>query len=171
MKFKLLLIAIMLPSICMCQTRSIDTLTNQVKYEKVFIIKGSKDELYGKLKTWIANSFNNYKSVVEHTDKETGQIFIKGNFKVFSAIKMNNRPDSIFSNVNFEGRLYAKDDRCKFIVTNLKSREITISKENIANKGDVGYFTQSILQKSGEIIDAMFIDIEKYMNSKSESQF
>ncbi|WP_121665610.1 DUF4468 domain-containing protein [Mesonia aquimarina] len=69
MKKLLLILPILLLFSCYTQkTSNIDSL------EKSFEVKGSKNELYVKANNWMVENFNDAESVIQFSDKETGNI-------------------------------------------------------------------------------------------------
>ena len=74
----ILLIALLAISLNSIGQIELPTKGGNVFYESIDSCKCSKAEAYLKAKAWIANTFNNAKSVIQVDDKEAGTIIAKG---------------------------------------------------------------------------------------------
>lgn len=72
---KLLFIFLMIPISCFSQSDS-----TEFQFVKIDSVNYSKDELFLKAETWLANSFVSSKSVIQMKDKDAGKIICKGVF-------------------------------------------------------------------------------------------
>lgn len=79
-------------------------------YEEVVEVENSKDVLFKNAQTWVANTFGNYKSVVQFEDKEAGKIVLKGK------LPLNIKSDSYteYSYANFTMSIECKNDRYRY---------------------------------------------------------
>lgn len=85
-----------------------------LSYSGVIEVAGvSKDELYTRAKAWLNESFNSVKDVTQHSDKEAGEIFIKGIMPLTARYKyFGNQKDDISS--KFMLNLWFKDGKYKY---------------------------------------------------------
>src|SRR5687768_17512761 len=60
------------------QEYKIDSLSKMLKYEIVFEQNGNKDELFKRANNWVSQNFKKSPAVIDLTDKENGQLFVKG---------------------------------------------------------------------------------------------
>lgn len=54
--------------------------TDRIEFSEIVeAVSLSKDQLFSNAQTWIANTFGDYKNVIQFEDKETGKLILKGN--------------------------------------------------------------------------------------------
>lgn len=79
---KILLVLLLAPVISYCQGE-FPVKEGKVIYELIDSSTNfNSEDLYGRSKFWIANTFKNSKQVIQIDDKENGQIMGKGNFEI-----------------------------------------------------------------------------------------
>lgn len=81
---KLLIILVVLPVFAFGQSDvKFPVIDNKINYTAVVKVDSvSKDELYNRALSWIANTFKNSRYVVQMSDREAGEILGKGTFQV-----------------------------------------------------------------------------------------
>src|ERR1700712_2029549 len=142
MKYCLLLLLLVAPCLCFAQSVMdsihIDSVTKQVIYEGVVEVPGAKDDLYNRAKSWFANASQNTKYVIQAQDKETGTLAGKGNFeyRFNSFMQGNKKKDQFYATTNKAGftiKLFVKDNKYKYVITNLVIEELFGSETKIEN--------------------------------------
>lgn len=83
------------------------------KVEKVYEVSGSKSELYNKSLDWVAQTFNDSKSVIQVKDADRGRIIGKGVTNISIMGGMSQRP------YGFTMQIDTKDNKARIQFTNL----------------------------------------------------
>lgn len=112
------------------QTRLSDSFPyedGEIIYTKITQVDSiGKDELFNRAKRWIADSFNSAKDVIQHENKENGEIICKGFFTT------NWQINSMYSqevNVWHTLRIQLKDNRTKVELYDIRLKYVVDLKE------------------------------------------
>ena len=125
--------------------------------EKVFKLEGqNKSDLYVKANQWMVNSFNNAKSVIQFSDKESGTITGKYMLGKLTASDRFNPGTEAYAIVNIQ----VKDGASK----------VTITPESFKYYKGNPYSLYSE-EKAIKDINALFDSFEKYMNTKNNNDW
>lgn len=124
---KSLFILLLFPCISHAQT-ILDSLTvndeGSVYFEKVFEVKGTKDELYSKGKLWLSQMVHDLNAALVNDDKPNGTLVIKTNMDVaYVTQRTKNKGvelNPFTSTIYFTLKLYFKDDKAKILVDNIQ---------------------------------------------------
>jgi hypothetical protein len=87
----------------------------KVFYEVVDTCSLTKEQLYNKTKLWLANTFNDSKSVIEVDDKENGEIVGKGNFDFTCKYSLVNVNSTCFFTIKID----VKDNKYRLQLYNV----------------------------------------------------
>lgn len=129
----------------------------EFKFTSVDSVKGSKEELFVKSKTWLTKTFNSAKSVIQVEDKEAGRIIAQG---VMKTPHQNMIGYGGTDNANFTLTIDCKDGKYRCVLsdfshpyggsyTNKKPATIMI------NKSGWNHIKEYTKQKSEEIISSL----------------
>lgn len=118
------------------QKLPIDEETQKVTFIDVSEVSGvSQDEIYSKVKTWIASNFRSSKSVIDLDDREGGKIIIKGNIDVGDVKDVMTTFDGGY--YNFVMTILMKDGKYKVSATNFFHNKAIDSKPTIIGCGEI----------------------------------
>jgi hypothetical protein len=95
--------------------------TSEIKYQKVFEIKGTQKALHGTALKYIGEFYKSAKSVIDINDSENGLILVKGTFvrqysRYYRKAQMMSMTLETDHNLMFE----IKDNRIRITIDNLK---------------------------------------------------
>lgn len=107
-----------------------------IRYSEVVTVDSSlsKDVLFNTARRWFANNFGDSKSVLEVSDKATGEMLGKGLFKYHSSIFFANSATSGW--IRYTLRLVLKDGRYKIEMDNFE-HEANPGNPNPRNLGTI----------------------------------
>ena len=132
MRYYLLLLLFVAPSLCFAQSVAdsihTDSVTKQVIYEGVAEVPGAKDDLYNRAKTWFADASRKVSYVVETQDKEAGTLAGRGAFEyTFNSLMQGKKKNQFYATTNkaaFTIKVFVKDNKYKYIITDLVIEEL-----------------------------------------------
>jgi hypothetical protein len=159
----------------------IDTSSGKISFEKVYELPGvSKDEIYARIKIWIAEIYNSSTSVINMDDKEAGIIKVKGvnvKNKVENGLKFNQY-------THYDLCLYVKDYKYKGVLDNLGFQtDVSGNLDHITPLEMPMFFTKDSEQMKyyeyrknwGDeikaMVDGLFTSLSRQMKGKSKMDF
>lgn len=103
----------------------LDPETGRAKFEKVFEVVGTKEELFSKAKLWVVEMFVSAKDVIQAEDKNEGFITGKGiltyTYQYYynrkKGIEPEKKPNE--SKANFSFKIFLKDNKVKVIIADV----------------------------------------------------
>jgi hypothetical protein len=179
-----------------CVAQSIDSLTDNFKYDTVIVVKGNQNELFTKSKIWFTSSFKSAKDVLQTEDKNEGFIIGKGNlvyqYDLYTVKKKEIKKfDETWTNrLYFTIKIYSKNDKARVIIEDIiiggaagieslnrpltylyyKSVPTLLASENLKDKAS-GMTAQGELAGIESALRSMIGSLIKSLNSKSETDF
>lgn len=130
MKAVIFILLIILPFVSLGQSYQIDSTTTQAKYESIVDLPGTKAEIFSKGFDWVTNTYNNPSSVINQSDKESGQLFVTGSFLNKSYFKEGLNQE-VESKVKYDRRFYIKDDKYKILITKISFDGFLLDKSTL----------------------------------------
>lgn len=133
----------------------------KVTYEVIDSVQGTKNEIYGRAKLWLATAFKDAKEVIQADDKDAGEIVGKGSFR-FSY--------SYFGTVEclarFTLKISARDQKYRAIITDIlveqgKMRVQTPIEEQ--NDKPTKSYNKKILENVEKNVTSLLEDLQKKM--------
>lgn len=91
----------------------VDDATGKITYSEVIDCELDKDRLYLDARTWITNTFGNYKQVVQLEDKDAGKLIVKGSSTLKEII---DEQQFIYS---YTISLDCRDNKYRYILTDI----------------------------------------------------
>ena len=122
----------------------------ELVYQKVLEVDGSKEELFTKCAEWIALTFRSAKAVIEHQDEEQGKIIGNG------IVEVNYGLGPV--NTRFTLIIETKDNRIRATAENMHT-EMTISGQFMSNPLSFGLQ----MRKFSAQADILLSDLEEYL--------
>lgn len=109
-------------SSCISQRYSHDAnYPNPFEFQKVDTIDGTKDQLFVKANEWVAQSFNDAKSVIQMHDKEAGKIIAKGVMQSTSSMGAMIGSGTYY--ISYTLSITTKDGRYKIVLSDFRLTE------------------------------------------------
>jgi hypothetical protein len=91
-----------------------------ISFIEIVQVEGaSKEQLFQRARVWFAENFKDSKSVLQISDKETGELFAKGSFTSHYKFRMTNRDWTNRGVYYFTLRVIVKDGRYKYSLTDI----------------------------------------------------
>lgn len=170
MKRLIVLVLFVVPFLSFGQSYTVDSVTNLVKYEKIFELNGSKDKLFEKALNWVGDNFKS-NDVVYLKEKELGQLGVTGTFLNKSYFEGGSN-NSAETNVKFDCRFYLKDNKYKVVITKIVFDKFLFNKSLLITlKERPENFLNNAIAKADEYFVKYLADISQYMNAKGASDF
>ena len=139
----------------------------KVFYEYVDTCNLTKEQLYNKTKLWLANTFNDSKSVIEVDDKDAGQIVGKGNFNITYTYLMTTVTTTIFFTIKID----IKDDKYRLQLYNFLIKATSGERLPLEDWNNGKYKAQAkrLLPPVDENVKHLFNDYKSSINENEES--
>lgn len=127
-----------IPQISYSQVKGYEISGNSIQFDGVIKTDTTMDakKLYSMAIEWFATSFNNSKAVLQMQDKEAGIIVGKSVFSIES--KGNVLMSSTYHNVDYTIKLYFKDGRFKYELSDFTNEGYGIIKDGEITKAPWG---------------------------------
>lgn len=149
-----------------------------ISYSGIVKINGTTLQLYQKAKTWLNNTFNDSKEVIQIDDKELGQISIRAIMPVnctYHALGTRTYKNDI----DFQLAIYIKEGKYKYVFSNYSCSEMqwgfTSSIDAPPHRTMGKKLANEVWTSTKEGIDsrtnALIESLKDFMNKKVDSDF
>lgn len=147
----------------------IDSISGKITYTEVVFLDSSakKEVLFSRGQDWFSKAFKSYKHVIQIEDKDLGKIYGKSIVTVYVKYMGVESPN----NINYAIRLFFRDGRYKYEITDFITTESLPCEEMINNKTKYPMVSMektqqwfdSELTQMDNYIKALIEDLKKYM--------
>ncbi|HRO47671.1 DUF4468 domain-containing protein [Agriterribacter sp.] len=185
---KIMLMVMLMPVLLWGQSIPFNPETKEIVYDSVYEISGTKDELYTKAKSWVAESFKSSAVPINTDDRQAGVIICNGSVEfIFQLAKGKKaRKSDAIGEANFVLKILLKDNKYKVVVTDIRTNteSPTAFSSSDAGKYLIGNFYdyktesealrqtwKSKIEAIHEMIGYVYASITKKMSEKSDLNF